>query len=536
MSHRLLVLDARDVGGMGGAGGAAAVGGMGPFSPPAVMVHSASTPSSLPSYARIESYGANLTAGNANNGAKFSATQSQHHNSQSMIDDVLTKNLSEMSLESMHGFGYHAHNSHNSHNSQAHQSYPGLQHGAGLDQIWRDPAVTVSDARLGGIGASSMSVGDLNHVNHGSSPPAHSSLFGGMQPQPQQLQPHRGGVAPGTIPAHLGHSVAGQLNGGSSGHQLNVSNVSDMLTALQAQAQQRVALQQAQQAQLNQQQTQLNQQMMNQQAQSNAAIQLALESLGGMRNSLGVGGGVGQVGQVAAVGPSTATVTKPLYSRVGSTQVSHLSASSLSSQNHAARRNHSDPALGGRLARSKMTPAAEAERKAHQDRMYGLDLNKIARGEDKRTTLMIKNIPNKYTQKMLLALLEERFAGIYPYPFDFFYLPIDFKNKCNVGYAFINMTTPHAIPALVEDFHGKRWPKFNSEKVCAIAYGRIQGKLSLIQHFQNSSLLHEDKRCRPILFNTGGEIEAFPIGAAALANFSLKQHAADMWGGGASPP
>ena len=55
--------------------------------------------------------------------------------------------------------------------------------------------------------------------------------------------------------------------------------------------------------------------------------------------------------------------------------------------------------------------------------------------EDRRTTLMIKNIPNKYTQKMLLSTMDEQFRGAY----DFFYLPIDFKNKCNVGYAFINM-------------------------------------------------------------------------------------------------
>jgi protein phosphatase 1 regulatory subunit 42 len=41
-----------------------------------------------------------------------------------------------------------------------------------------------------------------------------------------------------------------------------------------------------------------------------------------------------------------------------------------------------------------------------------------------------------------------------------------------------------------------------------------QGKAALVQHFQNSSLLHEDKRCRPILFHTNGtlagEIEQFP--------------------------
>lgn len=171
-----------------------------------------------------------------------------------------------------------------------------------------------------------------------------------------------------------------------------------------------------------------------------------------------------------------------------------------------------EPPLGGRLARRPLDAGAEAERRAQQERLYSLDIVRINAGEDKRTTLMIKNIPNKYTQKMLLSLLEEKFRGT----FDFFYLPIDFKNKCNVGYAFINMTSPRHIPPLVEEFHGKKWPKFNSEKVCAISYGRIQGKSALVAHFQNSSLLHEDKRCRPVLFvsmgDMAGEPEPFPLG------------------------
>uniref|UniRef100_A0A2P2MEN2 Uncharacterized protein MANES_17G065000 n=1 Tax=Rhizophora mucronata TaxID=61149 RepID=A0A2P2MEN2_RHIMU len=76
-------------------------------------------------------------------------------------------------------------------------------------------------------------------------------------------------------------------------------------------------------------------------------------------------------------------------------------------------------------------------------KQFQLDLDKIISGEDTRTTLMIKNIPNKYTSKMLLAAIDENHKGTY----DFLYLPIDFKNKCNVGYAFINMLSPsHIIP------------------------------------------------------------------------------------------
>lgn len=134
-------------------------------------------------------------------------------------------------------------------------------------------------------------------------------------------------------------------------------------------------------------------------------------------------------------------------------------------------------------------------------KQYQLDLEKIVRGEDSRTTLMLKNIPNKYTSKMLLAAIDENHSGTY----DFLYLPIDFKNKCNVGYAFINMVSPSHIVHFYQDINGKKWEKFNSEKVASLAYARIQGKGALVAHFQNSSLMNEDKRCRPILFHSEGQ-------------------------------
>ncbi|XXG47145.1 hypothetical protein AAC387_Pa02g1836 [Persea americana] len=149
---------------------------------------------------------------------------------------------------------------------------------------------------------------------------------------------------------------------------------------------------------------------------------------------------------------------------------------------------------------------------ADNKKQYELDFDRILRREDTRTTLMIKNIPNKYNSKMLLAAIDENHRGTY----DFIYLPIDFKNKCNVGYAFINLTDPMKIIPFFQSFNGKKWEKFNSEKVVSLAYARIQGKAALIAHFQNSSLMNEDKRCRPILFHSSGpnagEPEPFPMG------------------------
>ncbi|KAK3137795.1 hypothetical protein QOZ80_5BG0457330 [Eleusine coracana subsp. coracana] len=145
-------------------------------------------------------------------------------------------------------------------------------------------------------------------------------------------------------------------------------------------------------------------------------------------------------------------------------------------------------------------------------KQFELDIDRIAKGEDLRTTLMIKNIPNKYNCKLLLAVIDENHRGTY----DFIYLPIDFKNKCNVGYAFINMTDPQHIIPFYKTFNGKKWEKFNSEKVASLAYARIQGRSALISHFQNSSLMNEEKWCRPILFHkdgpNAGDQEPFPVG------------------------
>ena len=70
---------------------------------------------------------------------------------------------------------------------------------------------------------------------------------------------------------------------------------------------------------------------------------------------------------------------------------------------------------------------------------------------------MIRNIPNKYSQELLLEELKQ-----HKMKFDFFYLPIDYNNDCNVGYAFINFIHAKFIPGFYQEFHGRRWNKFNS--------------------------------------------------------------------------
>lgn len=132
-----------------------------------------------------------------------------------------------------------------------------------------------------------------------------------------------------------------------------------------------------------------------------------------------------------------------------------------------------------------------------------LRLDRVRSGEDRRTSLMVRNIPNKYTRSMLLEEFDG--AGHGPTKMDFFYLPIDFKNRCNRGYAFVNFVDCADVAPFVEEYNSTRWRNFNSEKVCEVTYARIQGKAAMIRRFENSALAEKEEAYRPKVFVSHGD-------------------------------
>lgn len=101
--------------------------------------------------------------------------------------------------------------------------------------------------------------------------------------------------------------------------------------------------------------------------------------------------------------------------------------------------------------------AIPVENVIHRDR--------IVNGLDRRTTVMIKDVPNKLSREELVNILRD----VVPNEFDFVYLRFDFNNHCNVGYAFVNFTSIQALLTFVEVKAGRKWNLFASEKVLQVS-------------------------------------------------------------------
>ena len=109
-----------------------------------------------------------------------------------------------------------------------------------------------------------------------------------------------------------------------------------------------------------------------------------------------------------------------------------------------------------------------------------LNLDDIVTGKDTNTTVMIRNIPIKYTDKILNEDLKE-FKGKY----DCLYMPYDYEKNGNKGYAFINFVNPLHILYFYETFNGRKWDQFESNKICELNSAHFQGINEIQKHAKN---------------------------------------------------
>ena len=85
-----------------------------------------------------------------------------------------------------------------------------------------------------------------------------------------------------------------------------------------------------------------------------------------------------------------------------------------------------------------------------------IDISKVRSGEESRLTLMLKNIPNGYlfwemligrfTQDLMLNILDT----IVPNKYDFFYMPVDFKTNCNLGFGYVSVVDNASVVKLYD--------------------------------------------------------------------------------------
>ncbi|CAM0910276.1 unnamed protein product [Alopecurus aequalis] len=123
------------------------------------------------------------------------------------------------------------------------------------------------------------------------------------------------------------------------------------------------------------------------------------------------------------------------------------------------------------------------------------------------TSLMIRNIPNKFMKKRFMTILDQHCAeenanlagDAVKSEYDFLYVPVDFETGYNKGYAFVNMTTAKAARRLHAHLHGHCWQAAGSRKVCEVVHARLEGLDSLVAHFSGTR------------FPCGGQREFLPV-------------------------
>lgn len=126
--------------------------------------------------------------------------------------------------------------------------------------------------------------------------------------------------------------------------------------------------------------------------------------------------------------------------------------------------------------------------------------NNTGRNRESATTMMIRNLPNRYTQRELISELEDLgFAGT----FDFLYLPLDKGTMYNVGYAFVNFVEPDWAQRCIAAFQNYRFKQHRRMMVgrmAAVSVAHIQGLEANLAHYEKAAVSSAKlKQRRPLV-------------------------------------
>jgi len=133
-----------------------------------------------------------------------------------------------------------------------------------------------------------------------------------------------------------------------------------------------------------------------------------------------------------------------------------------------------------------------------------------------RTTVMLRNLPNNYTRAMVLKLLESK--GFDSHTYNFLYLPIDFKTRVALGYAFVDLASPSLVQGFWEAFDGFSDWVLPSRKRCFVSWCEpSQGVEAHIERYRNSPVMHDSvpEEHKPMLLENGCRVP-FPKPTKAI--------------------
>jgi hypothetical protein len=241
--------------------------------------------------------------------------------------------------------------------------------------------------------------------------------------------------------------------------------------------------------------------------------------------------------ELATMAASSSTAGEPAYSSVApqvlllsetippARKYGALGSKNPAMRNLASKKDRLDPGIGKLAAGfgpDRDRKEAHSKEAAPIHPMKDIDITKKEPPWTDVTTVMMRNLPNKYSQQMLLEELQD--AGFQQkFGFDFFYLPMDHSNSANLGYCFINFVDPAMANAFAAAFQGKKMRRFNSHKTVVVMPASIQG-LDRNYVYYSSTRVAQNPQYRP-LFLRHPEVDAVALPGLGAAGC----------GGGAPP-